>query len=63
MDKNARIIRVDDDENLRKSMNPPLEGEEYYVDFAATGRKPIEMAQQTVYNTALLNIDCLTWKA
>ena len=56
MDKNARIIIVDDDENIRKTMKTVLEEEGYVVDLAATGNEAIEMTQKTAYNIALLDI-------
>jgi DNA-binding response OmpR family regulator len=54
--KNARIIIVDDDENIRKTMKTILEDEGYAVDLAATGNEAIEMTQKTAYNIALLDI-------
>jgi DNA-binding NtrC family response regulator len=56
LDKNVRIIIVDDDENIRKTMKAILEDEGYVVDLAATGSEAIEMTQETVYNIALLDI-------
>jgi len=56
LDKNVRIIIVDDDENIRKTMKAILEDEGYVVDSAATGNEAIEMTQQTAYNIALLDI-------
>jgi DNA-binding NtrC family response regulator len=56
LDKNARIIIVDDDENIRKTMKTILEDEGYFVDVAATGNEAIEMTQETAYNIALLDI-------
>jgi DNA-binding NtrC family response regulator len=56
LEKNARIIIVDDDETIRKTMKAILEDEEYIVDLAATGKEAIEMTQKTVYNVALLDI-------
>jgi DNA-binding NtrC family response regulator len=54
--KNVRILVVDDDENIRKTLQIILEDEGYLVDLAATGNEAIEMTQQTVYNVALLDI-------
>ena len=56
MDKNVRIIIVDDDENIRKTLKIILEDEGYVVDLAATGNEAIEMTQETAYNIALLDI-------
>ena len=38
MDKHAKILVVDDDENIRNTMKTILEDEGYIVDSAATGR-------------------------
>ena len=56
MDKNARILIVDDDENIRKTMQTILEDEGYVVDLATTGNEAVEMTQETAYNVALLDI-------
>jgi DNA-binding NtrC family response regulator len=56
LDKNSRIIIVDDDENIRKTMKTILEDEGYVVDLAATGIEAIEMTQETAYNVAILDI-------
>lgn len=56
LDKNARIIIVDDDENIRKTMQTILEDEGYVVDLAVTGNEAIKMTQETAYNIALLDI-------
>jgi DNA-binding NtrC family response regulator len=47
---------VDDDERIRKTMQTILENEGYLVDLAITGSEAIEMAQETAYNIALLDI-------
>ena len=56
LDKNARILIVDDDENIRQTMKTILEDEGYHVDLAATGKEAIELTQETAYNVALLDI-------
>jgi DNA-binding NtrC family response regulator len=56
LDKNVRILIVDDDENIRKSMSSILEDQGYIVDLAATGNEAIEMTRETAYNVALLDI-------
>ena len=56
MDKNVRILIVDDDEIIRKTMQIILEDEGYVVDLATTGNEAIEMTQETAYNIALLDI-------
>ncbi|MGA2683338.1 MAG: response regulator [Candidatus Bathyarchaeia archaeon] len=56
MVKNVRILVVDDDENIRKTLQTIFENQGYVVDLAATGNEAIEMSQKTVYNVALLDI-------
>ncbi|HYA78581.1 MAG TPA: response regulator [Verrucomicrobiae bacterium] len=56
MDKHARILVVDDDENIRNTMKTILEDEGYIVDLAATGSEAIQKTKQTAYNIALLDI-------
>lgn len=56
MEKQARIIIVDDDENIRTTMKTILEDEGYIVDLATTGNEAIEMTEERTYNIALLDI-------
>ena len=56
MDKHAKIIVVDDDENIRNTMKTILEDEGYVVDLAATGSEAIQKTQKAAYNIALLDI-------
>ena len=56
MDRNAKVLIVDDDENIRNTMKAILEDEGYIVDLAATGREAIEKTQKEAYNIALLDI-------
>jgi DNA-binding NtrC family response regulator len=56
LDKNAKILIVDDDENIRTTLSAILEDEGYAVDLAATGHEAIDMSQKTAYNIALLDI-------
>jgi DNA-binding NtrC family response regulator len=56
LDNNIRILIVDDDENIRKTMQTILEDEGYIVDLATTGNEAIELTQETTYNIALLDI-------
>jgi DNA-binding NtrC family response regulator len=56
MEKQAKIIIVDDDENIRKTMKAILEDEGYIVDLASNGKEAIEMTQEKTYNLALLDI-------
>ena len=56
MDKYAKILVVDDDENIRNTLKTILEDEGYSVDLAATGNAAIEKTKETAYNIALLDI-------
>jgi DNA-binding NtrC family response regulator len=52
----TKILIVDDDENIRKTMKAILEEENYSVDVAINGKEAIEMSNKKVYNLALLDI-------
>jgi len=56
MDKRARILVVDDDENIRNTLKPVLEEEGYVVDLAKDGYEAIAMTEQALYNIALIDI-------
>ena len=56
MIKNSKILVVDDDETIRKTMKAILEDEGYIVDLASTGKEAIGKTEKTVYNLALLDI-------
>jgi len=56
LDKQARILIVDDDENIRNTMKAILEDEGYMVDSAASGNEAILKTEKTTYNIALLDI-------
>ncbi|MGD0449823.1 MAG: response regulator [Candidatus Bathyarchaeia archaeon] len=56
MGKHARILVVDDDENIRNTVKAILEDEGYIVDLAATGKEAIIITEEKAYNLALLDI-------
>jgi DNA-binding NtrC family response regulator len=56
MDKQSRILVVDDDETIRTTMKAILQDEGYLVDLAATGKEAIQKTQEKSYNVALLDI-------
>ena len=56
MDKQPRILIVDDDENIRNTLKAILDDEGYVVDTAVTGGEAIQKTQKTAYNVALLDI-------
>jgi DNA-binding NtrC family response regulator len=56
MDKSARILIIDDDENIRKVLHTILEDEGYVVDSADTAQKGIQKSEQAFYNLALIDV-------
>jgi len=56
LDKHAKILVVDDDENIRRTTKKILEKNGYFVDLAATGEEAIQKTMKTAYNVALLDI-------
>jgi len=52
----ARILVVDDDESIRKTLAEILRAEGYRVDTAENGRDAIAKADAAVYNLALIDI-------
>lgn len=56
MDKQVRILIVDDDETIRKVLEAILLDEGYIIDSADTAKKAIEKSQKEFYNLALLDV-------
>ena len=56
MAEKARILIVDDDENIRKTMKAILEDENYFVEIATNGKEAIQMSNEKMFNLALLDI-------
>lgn len=56
MNKQARILIVDDDENIRKVQKAILEDNDYEVDTAATGSEAIAKTQKNHYDLMLIDI-------
>ena len=56
MDKHARILVVDDDENIRNTMKAILSDEGYCVDTAVDGCEAIRKTREDPYNVVLLDI-------
>jgi two-component system NtrC family response regulator len=52
----TRILVVDDDKNVRKTMNIILTKKGYAVDLAASGNEAINRAKETVYKVAIIDI-------
>jgi DNA-binding NtrC family response regulator len=56
MGETIRILIVDDDENIRKSLATVLEEEGYIVDTAENGKEAKEKSNINFYNLALIDI-------
>jgi DNA-binding NtrC family response regulator len=56
MGETARILVVDDDENIRKVLVAILEDEGYVVESVDTAKKAIEITKKKFYNLALIDI-------
>jgi DNA-binding NtrC family response regulator len=56
MGENARILIIDDDENIRKVLTTILEEEGYVIESVDTGKKAIERTKRNAYNLALIDI-------
>lgn len=56
MDEAARILIVDDDENIRKVLVAILEDEQYLVESVGTAREAIEKGKRKFFNLALIDI-------
>jgi DNA-binding NtrC family response regulator len=52
----ARILVVDDDESIRKTIAAILEDQGYIVDTAQNGKEAIEKSHAKFYNLALIDI-------
>lgn len=56
MGENARILVVDDDENIRKVLIAILVDEGYIVDSVGTARGALEKTRKQYYNLALIDV-------
>jgi DNA-binding NtrC family response regulator len=56
MGEAARILIVDDDENIRKVLTTILEYEGYDIESVGTGKNAIERSRRKFYNLALIDI-------
>ena len=56
MTEKAKILIVDDDENVRETMKAILEDENYRVEIATNGKQAIQMSNEKMYNLAFLDI-------
>jgi len=55
VDKNPRILVIDDDRVIRQTIAVTLEDEGYTVDTAENGREAIEKANANFYNLAIVD--------
>jgi len=58
MVERVRILIVDDDESLRKTLKVILRAEGWHVDTAENGKQAVEKTNRNFYNVALIDI-CL----
>jgi DNA-binding NtrC family response regulator len=56
MEKAARILIVDDDDNIRKVLQAILEDEGYIVESADAALKGIQKSEKSFFNLALIDV-------
>lgn len=56
MSEHARILVIDDDENVRKGLALALKERGYIVDVAKDGKEAVEKSQAAFFNLALIDI-------
>ena len=56
MSESARILVIDDEESIRKTIAMTLQHAGYLVDTAENGKKAIEEAKAKFYNLALIDV-------
>lgn len=56
MDERAKILIVDDEESIRKTLKAILEEQGYLVDTAKNGKEAVEKSKARFYNLALVDI-------
>jgi two-component system nitrogen regulation response regulator NtrX len=59
LDRTARIIVIDDDESIRKTLSTILEDEGYSVDTAESGKEALLKTNVDFYNLALIDVRLL----
>ena len=59
MDRTVRIIVIDDDESIRKTLSTILEDEGYSVDTAESGKEALLKTNVDFYNLALIDVRLL----
>jgi len=56
MSESARILIIDDEESIRRTISMTLEHAGYVVDTAENGKQAIEKSEANFYNLALIDI-------
>lgn len=56
MDETAKILIIDDDENIRKALSAVLEDEGYVVETVDTAKKGMEKTETCFFNLALIDV-------
>ena len=56
MNESARILVIDDEESIRKTVSMTLKHAGYVVDTAGNGKRAIEMSEANFYNLALIDL-------
>jgi DNA-binding NtrC family response regulator len=56
MSESARILVIDDEEGIRRTVSMTLEHAGYVVDTAENGKQAIEKSEANFYNLALIDI-------
>ena len=56
MSESVRILVIDDEESIRRTVSMTLKHEGYSVDTAQNGKQAIEMTEANFYNLALIDI-------
>ena len=56
MSESARILVIDDEESIRRTVSMALKHAGYVVDTAENGKEAIEKSESNFYNLALIDI-------
>lgn len=56
MEEKARILIVDDDKSVSKSLSLILEKKGYYTQWAGTGKEALTKAKESAFNVALIDL-------
>jgi len=56
MSESARILVIDDEEGIRKTISMALQHEGYMVDAAENGRQAVQKSKENFYNLAIIDV-------